>query len=174
LPSRRFDGGVSRDQQELNNMKGIGLRLRQERTRLKLSQSALGAVGGVETNAQGNYESGARYPKADYLLRVAGAGVDLDFVLTGNRHRTVESIGDRPLPEDNEDLLPPLTQVNHQLHRNLFGLMDASLQLTRLVDVRANDPQFTEANAQLDNIRVEAQSLAQATMRLIFETSKLV
>lgn len=33
-------------------MKGIGLRLRQERTRLKLSQSALGAVGGVETNAQ--------------------------------------------------------------------------------------------------------------------------
>lgn len=155
-------------------MKGIGQRLRQERTRLKLSQSALGAVGGVETNAQGNYESGARYPKADYLLRVAGAGVDLDFVLTGSRHRNLESMGDRPLTEENEDLSQPLTQVSHQLHRNLFGLMDASLQLTRLVDVRAKDPQYSEANAQLDNVRAEAQSLAQATMRLIFETSKLV
>lgn len=155
-------------------MKGIGLRLRQERTRLKMSQSALGAVGGVETNAQGNYESGARYPKADYLLRVAGAGVDLDFVLTGNRRRNDDGINDRPFAEDHEDLLPPLTQVNHQLHRNLFGLMDASLQLTRLVDVRANDPQFSDANIQLDTIRVEAQSLAQATMRLIFETSKMV
>lgn len=41
-------------------MTGIGPRLKRERLRLKLSQSALGAIGGVETNAQSNYESGIR------------------------------------------------------------------------------------------------------------------
>lgn len=43
-------------------MTGIGPRLKKERLRLKLSQSALGAIGGVETNAQGNYENGVRSP----------------------------------------------------------------------------------------------------------------
>ena len=73
-------------------MKGIGLRLRQERNRLKLSQSALGAIGGVETNAQGNYEHGTRSPKADYLLRIAEAGVDLNYEIIGGRHE--QSTGD--------------------------------------------------------------------------------
>ncbi|WP_163033462.1 helix-turn-helix domain-containing protein, partial [Pseudomonas viridiflava] len=50
-------------------MTGIGPRLKRERLRLKLSQSALGAIGGVETNAQGNYENGIRSPRADYLSR---------------------------------------------------------------------------------------------------------
>ena len=65
-------------------MSGIGLRLRQERERLGLSQKAFGEIGGVEANAQGKYESGDRAPKADYLSRVAGRGVDVLFVLTGS------------------------------------------------------------------------------------------
>jgi transcriptional regulator with XRE-family HTH domain len=64
-------------------MNGIGKRLRQERKRLKLTQSALGAIGGVEANAQGHYESGQRLPRADYLFRVAAAGVDISRVVTG-------------------------------------------------------------------------------------------
>ncbi|MGE6387140.1 helix-turn-helix domain-containing protein [Pseudomonas sp. NPDC078416] len=156
-------------------MKGLGLRLRQERNRLKLSQSALGAIGGVETNAQGNYENGNRSPKADYLLRIAEAGVDLNYVMSGNRSsadalNTALAIG----PQEKPDLHPHLTKVTHQLHRNLYGLIEASLQLTQLIEVRNHDARFNEAKAQLETIRVEAQSLAQATMKLIFETSKLV
>ena len=64
-------------------MSGIGLRLRQERERLGLSQKVFGEIGGVEANAQGKYESGGRSPKADYLSRVAQRGVDLLYVLTG-------------------------------------------------------------------------------------------
>ena len=65
-------------------MSGIGLRLRQERERLGLSQKSFGEIGGVEANAQGKYENGDRAPKADYLSRVAGRGVDVLYVLTGS------------------------------------------------------------------------------------------
>jgi transcriptional regulator with XRE-family HTH domain len=64
-------------------MSGIGARLRKERERLGLSQRAFGEIGGVEANAQGKYESGNRVPKADYLVAIAKAGVDVLLVLTG-------------------------------------------------------------------------------------------
>ena len=76
--------------------------------------------------------------------------------------------------EEKPDVYPHLTKVTHQLHRNLYGLIEASLQLTQLIEVRNHDARFSEAKVQLETIRVEAQSLAQATMKLIFETSKLV
>lgn len=64
-------------------MKGIGLRLREERERLGLTQRAFGDIGGVEPNAQGKYESGERTPRADYLAAVAASGVDALYVLSG-------------------------------------------------------------------------------------------
>lgn len=66
-------------------MSGIGDRLREERERLRLSQGAFGEIGGVKANAQGKYESGERYPGADYLAAVAEAGVDVLYVVTGER-----------------------------------------------------------------------------------------
>jgi transcriptional regulator with XRE-family HTH domain len=149
-------------------MTGIGLRLRQERTRLKLSQSALGSIGGVETNAQGNYESGARSPKTDYLLRIAEAGVDLNYVLSGTRAD--------PPPDDVEAkpvLNAHLNKVTHQLHRNLYGLIDALYQMAQLIEAKASDTLDEDVKNELDTIRAEAQSLAQASVRLIFVTSKL-
>ena len=62
----------------------IGARLKSERLRLGLSQAAIGGIGGVEVNAQGQYESGKRIPRADYLALIASAGVDVLFVVTGN------------------------------------------------------------------------------------------
>jgi transcriptional regulator with XRE-family HTH domain len=66
-------------------MSGIGARLREERERIDLSQAAFGAIGGVKANAQGKYESGERYPGADYLAAVAEHGVDVLYVVTGER-----------------------------------------------------------------------------------------
>lgn len=63
----------------------IGARLKSERLRLGLSQAAVGAIGGVEVNAQGRYENGIRLPRADYLAAVAKAGMDILFVITGSR-----------------------------------------------------------------------------------------
>ncbi|WP_080290208.1 helix-turn-helix domain-containing protein [Pseudomonas syringae] len=64
-------------------MDGIGLRLRRERLRLRLSQRELGEAGGVEINTQGKYENAKRLPKADYLAAVSALGVDVLYVLTG-------------------------------------------------------------------------------------------
>lgn len=151
-------------------MTGIGPRLREERGRLKLSQSALGSVGGVETNAQGNYESGARSPKADYLLRILGAGVDINYVLTGMR----QEIPDAPAASSQA---PPeeerLNNVTHHLHRNLHGLIDALYQVTLLIELRASGTEDGMIRKELETIRADAQDLAQASVRLIFVTSKL-
>lgn len=63
----------------------IGERLREERTRLGQSQELLGEAGGVRKQAQLKYESGERSPDAAYLERVAAVGVDVLYVLTGER-----------------------------------------------------------------------------------------
>lgn len=153
-------------------MTGIGPRLREERTRLKLSQSALGSIGGVETNAQGNYESGARSPKADYLLRITDAGVDINYVLTGTRqHEPGSSVSLLPDSEPIQD--ENLDKVTHQLHRNLHGLIDALYQMTLLIELRANHAKDDIVKKELETIRTEAQDLAQASVRLIFVTSRL-
>lgn len=64
-------------------METFGSRLKTERKRLGLTQAQLGKIGGVATNAQGHYESGSRYPRADYLGYVAKSGIDIVFVITG-------------------------------------------------------------------------------------------
>lgn len=66
-------------------MSGIGDRLREERERLGLSQGAFGELGGVKANAQGNYEKGVRSPDAAYLAAVAAIGLDVLYVVTGER-----------------------------------------------------------------------------------------
>jgi transcriptional regulator with XRE-family HTH domain len=66
-------------------MKSLGERLKIERERLKLSQSAFGEAGGVEKLAQINYEKDRRKPDADYLNRLAKLGVDILYVVTGDR-----------------------------------------------------------------------------------------
>jgi transcriptional regulator with XRE-family HTH domain len=74
-------------------MSGIGDRLREERDRLGLSQAAFGEIGGVKANAQGNYEKGERFPDAGYLAAVAAVGVDVLYVVIGERKpRAADSI----------------------------------------------------------------------------------
>ncbi len=66
-------------------MNSFGDRLREERERLGVSQEVMGEMGGVKKLAQRNYENGSRSPSASYLTLVAGAGVDVTYVLTGVR-----------------------------------------------------------------------------------------
>jgi transcriptional regulator with XRE-family HTH domain len=157
-------------------MKRIGERLREERNRLRLSQSALGAIGGVETNAQGNYESGTRSPRATYLEKIASAGIDINYVVTG--YRTPDQSDVRPTKAYACDVADPtlgehLTKVTHQLHRNLHGIIEALYQMTLLVDSRLDTRQGDDIRMALDTIKTEAESLAAATVRLVTVTSRL-
>ncbi|OQX14560.1 MAG: hypothetical protein BWK73_09195 [Thiothrix lacustris] len=65
--------------------KAISNRLKEERERLDMNQTALGDVGGVKKLSQINYERGSSMPSADYLAKVAAVGVDVLYVITGKR-----------------------------------------------------------------------------------------
>jgi transcriptional regulator with XRE-family HTH domain len=66
-------------------MDTIGERLREERERLDFNQVAFGAIGGVAKRAQIHYEQNERSPDAKYLAAVAKVGVDVRYVITGER-----------------------------------------------------------------------------------------
>ncbi len=63
----------------------IGPRIREERELKGLSKTAFAKLLGIHRNTQGNYESGEREPDAAYLANAAKAGVDIGYVLTGER-----------------------------------------------------------------------------------------
>jgi len=62
-----------------------GLRIRSERLRLHLTQDAFSKGVGVHRRTQVNYESGVREPDTIYLEAAARLGVDVAYVLTGER-----------------------------------------------------------------------------------------
>lgn len=69
---------------------GIGERLKEERERLGLNQTDFAALAGASKNTQYNYEKGERSPDANYLAAAALQGVDVLYVVTGNRAPTSE------------------------------------------------------------------------------------
>lgn len=143
-------------------MIGIGPRLKRERTRLKLSQSALGAIGGVETNAQGNYENGLRYPRADYLSRVSEAGVDVTYVVTGEKSHNPATTS----------VQSDLNRVIAHLHASLHDMNQQLYQITQLLETRHS---YNDApdKQQIETMRDEAEAISLAAIRLIYFTSKL-
>jgi len=67
-------------------------RLREERLRLGLNQTEFAEAAGVQKRAQVNYEAGERLPDAGYLMAVADAGVDVAYVLTGQREPSAPAL----------------------------------------------------------------------------------
>lgn len=66
-------------------MLNIGERLKEERARLGFNQAEFAAFAGVAKTSQFNYEKGERSPDAAYLAAVAEKGVDVLYVVTGER-----------------------------------------------------------------------------------------
>lgn len=64
-----------------------------------LNQTEFGRIANTTLDSQSRYEIGRHIPNAEYLARLASAGVDVRFVLTGER-----SAGDR-LDDDAAELL---------------------------------------------------------------------
>lgn len=76
-------------------MLNIGERLKEERVRLGFNQAEFAALAGVAKTSQFNYEKGERSPDADYLAAVSAQGVDILYVVTGERKRqAADSISD--------------------------------------------------------------------------------
>ena len=66
-------------------MSSFGDRLREVRKLSGLSQTAFGALGAVSPETQLNYEKGTRKPDSAYLAALASQGMDVLYILTGER-----------------------------------------------------------------------------------------
>lgn len=89
-----------------------------------LSQEKFGALGGVKKLAQINYEKGERHPDSAYLAAIAAAGVDVLYVLTGER--------DGPAPvtltAEEETMLAYFREASKEVRRAALGaLLGASV-----------------------------------------------
>ncbi len=63
----------------------IGQRIKEERERLKLSQTSFGEIDGKGKTTVQAWERGAAYPNAAFLARAASFGLDVLYVVTGQR-----------------------------------------------------------------------------------------
>jgi transcriptional regulator with XRE-family HTH domain len=70
---------------EFTKAMSFGARLAEERKRLGLRQAEFADLVGTDVPKQSLYENGRRELRADYLARLAEAGVDVLYVLTGER-----------------------------------------------------------------------------------------
>lgn len=95
-------------------------RLREERKRLKLSQTQLAEVAGTTKNSQSNYEKGKVCPSATYLVAVATVGVDVQYVLTGQRS------GITMLTEEDRALLALFHQAPSTLRQAALAVLAAA------------------------------------------------
>lgn len=63
----------------------VGLRIKEERDRLRHSQAACCALGNVTRKTLFNYESGEIAPAGGFLIEIAAHGYDVQFIVTGVR-----------------------------------------------------------------------------------------
>ncbi|MDD0837010.1 XRE family transcriptional regulator [Curvibacter sp. HBC61] len=78
-------------------MVGAGIRLRQERERLGFSQSDFAALVPVTRKTMFNWESGAGQVASDALAVWAGSGLDVLYVVTGQRALSAAGLSARHL-----------------------------------------------------------------------------
>lgn len=114
----------------LKNMT-IGDRLNEERLRLGLSQTDLGAPGGVGKTTQINYEKGAGSPDANYLAAGADLGIDVLYVVTGERKPTAAD----SISADTAKFLGVYQQISETDREVLFRMASAFATAAR-IDMR--------------------------------------
>lgn len=83
----------------------IGQRLREERDRIGMNQTTFAALGGVLKGAQIAYESGKSSPTAAHLAAAAKHGLDVLYVITGQRQAS--ALGPAHLPGPSAAEPPP-------------------------------------------------------------------
>lgn len=109
----------------------IHARLKGERERLELSQTRLADLAGVGKTTVINWEKGASSPDASQLAAVAESGVDVLFVVTGQRSQSAPEVD--LLPSDERVLIDSYRRCNPDAKRNLIqtaALLSAGMAAT--------------------------------------------
>lgn len=101
-----------------------GKRLKEERERMGLTQTALADIASVTKVTQINYEKDSRKPDIEYLELIKNAGVDILYVITGERGQGTK------LSPDEVKLLNNYRHVSDDGKKMLLASSDA-LALTQ-------------------------------------------
>lgn len=96
----------------------LGDRLREERERLKLSQPNFAAIAGTTKQTLFSWESGKTAPDGFLLAAFAAAGVDVLYVVTGQRSQGAAEVD--LLPADERVLVDAYRRCNADAKRNLI------------------------------------------------------
>ncbi|MCW2292782.1 transcriptional regulator with XRE-family HTH domain [Pseudomonas sp. BIGb0408] len=102
-------------------MLNVGGRLKEERMRLGYNQAKFAALAGVAKTSQFNYEKGERSPDAEYLFAVAERGVDILYVVTGERRPTSA----QSISKDEADLLLRYRQLPGDQRSHTYLIVSA-------------------------------------------------
>jgi transcriptional regulator with XRE-family HTH domain len=106
------------------SMDEFGDRLKGERSRLRLSQAEFAALGGVKQRAQFQYEKGMRHPNSEYLSALAVSGVDVWYLLTGEKGARLEN-------SEEQRIVAEFRQLDARRREALFALLEAFAQTSK-------------------------------------------
>ena len=145
----------------------ISERLVAERNRLSLSQEELAKLGGVVRSAQANYEAGKRAPDAVYLSAIAKAGIDVRYVITGERANRVDmellGMSESAIRDAYADLrgARPLRQITTNALAKVYNATAAKLgpETDRAEMVREEAASYLEVLNDPENAEVLDQAL---------------
>lgn len=104
----------------MGNKKLIGGRLKEERERLGYSQSEFAALVGVTRKTLFGYESAERFPAGDALAGWLDEGLDVIYVLSGQRKPAVPT---QNLPPDEQLLLEAYRGMPAKARKELLAVM---------------------------------------------------
>lgn len=97
----------------------FGERLRQSRKALGLNQDEIAQRVGVVREQWGRYERGGSVPGGEVLARAADAGVDVRFVITGDR----DYAPPEPLSADEQTLLAYWRAASYETRKAAMGAL---------------------------------------------------
>lgn len=106
----------------------FGARLKEERKRLKLTQSQIATLAGTTKSTQLQYEKDAMRANSDYLAALAKAGIDVAYILTGER-------GGVQLTEQEADILALIRQAPPAVRETAINVLRSGLVISKQVNV---------------------------------------
>jgi transcriptional regulator with XRE-family HTH domain len=99
----------------------LGDRLREERERLGYNQTQLAVIGDTTKKSQIDYEKGNSYPKGNYLEAVSKLGIDVQYIITGQRSTL-------SLTEEENELINLWRKANIHAKHASWGALTAEAQ----------------------------------------------
>lgn len=119
----------------------IGKRLKEERERLGLSQTALGELGGFGKTTVIAWERGTAFPNALFLADIAGIGADVGYIVTGERN------GPPPLKPDERELIALYRSASLTGKAAAVGALRGAESAKQVQKVSSNNGQITQSGS---------------------------